>query len=1820
MLIVTLAWSSGVWGNEFVINGTQFNVHNNLNDYDSFSWGGNHAIFTLSGLNGSKLRYFSDVQYLKLYSNSSYRLSWSVNTACTINVTSVTMETRSSLKAFITLNGTRSGNLYGTSHQSLSTGSISKGGSENVSIVTEGRDAANIFVRKMTITYTITPDAPTVSPTTESVSVTLDENDPQEINLSSYFSSTALTADSHFGSLSYNNSGGTISDGKFYATSAGTYTVKAYLAAQNSCHEKSSDSNALTITVNRRTGSIIAKNGPFSMTAKNTMDLSSCISSSLGTGTISYEVTSSNKNSAVISGSNFTPSASGTYTIKATKAQDSQYATANTTFDITVNKIQNTLTVSNQALKVRETTAGYANKNNLDTEIQSTINNVVYYDEAHNQGTGVISYDESENIITALNAGTAKLRIHQEATDAYEGFDETVTVEVTKYDQTISWNNESAINTSPKVDDTQSVAATASSHLAVSYLSSNTDVLTVDASGNMKAKGAGTATITVSQAGDAEFNAATSITKEFTVSKHDQTLSWTIEDFTILPGETLDKGIAKSTSGLDVTFSSDDTDVISIDSEGRLVGVTEGTAKIKVSQSGDNKYNAAEDIEETFTVSKKQAKFTPAWWTEQNHPLNTDIKVGTSTTIVLTNISTDETFTITPDTNPTSVVSWSRSGNILTIYGEEAGTIVLTLEQKESLTVSGSKVPFTITVSRYPNSFAIDADSKEMKVGEEWTGVVTNTGNNNTQVSYTDDDESIAIYDAVNNSIIAKSEGTTTITFTQEATATHAKIEKSIDVTVTKVTNTLSVSLSALKIDTEVGKTIPVSITGKNNSDPIIADIIADSISNIKDENNGVIAYDYNNGVITVTACNAGKARIKFSQPATTKYTGYESKTYIITVSKLSNNISIKLNNVATSDVKLKYNSSVTLSYTRSNMDTTPTVSRSSGSATTITGNTISSSEIPGTDIYEIKQAETYKYEAGYATFAVRVDNTEESVGYVLYENAKHEFGGWNPIGSYTTDMLSGPADMLSYEAYKPLLGGGYFFVMASKDGGSNFNEIDNPNLPNDNYGKLYKQLDEDVNRVKFETRTGATLTKYMNNIFVTRKTYVRASSDITNMGTLYTDQDKTATFTVKYSSTNGGNISITSSNKNFVPSITEISVESEKKATAHDNVTYICGVDGTKTFTVKYTPDPDQLEDKPAKDESAAITIRDKFHTQQITLTATYRKYDTTIGRGSNTATETTVDGQIANAFAFSGTSAAKPTADSNDDFYYTISHTQTSGVNNGTGVISYDPATNTVKGLNQGTARLTIYQKKTNLYHATSKSFDFTVSKLENNVTIALSGTTMDVDGTVNVVLTNDVSKGAISTSFSGVTYTNESQNRDGGFVSYADSKITGVNAGTGTVKVTQAETYKYEGKSQEFTVTVNKLPQTLSWDDPYLVNTIQKDHTLSGNTATSNVGLTPVTYASDNIACITVDATTGELTAVAAGSNVTITASQAGNYKYQPATLTRQFSVFEKKVPVFTPDAHFVGNEGRVEITGSATITVTDVSDGNDFSITGYDNTIISVSRDGETITITGLTIGNTTLTLAQAGNDNFITKSQTYEIEVYLPDDFLMLSSTTAPTHAAGNYKKIFFTRTLKKGYSTIALPFNTTVETLTGREANDNDWVAQLSVVTYNGKDGYSLYFSKSNAIEANQPYILHLGTAVESPVFTNVNVVAAEPATQNATKGVRVTDWTMHSNYDPAFDMNGYYGVVNGEGVLKKGSTGSTLKAFHAYITGPAAAGVKAAYLDEDEADAILELLKGEATEPENIYDLQGRQLPRAGKGINIIRNADGTVRKVMLK
>lgn len=1730
IVLLALTWSTRAWGNETIIKEQSFN---NVVSGNSLSWGGSHVTFKLSG-NG--LSYYGTYKALQLSWDTSYKLSWTVNNGCTINVTNVSMDVRTSMEGYITFNGVKSKNIYGTSTTNIQTGSISKGNSDNIPIVTSNNKGflgakPNFFVYKITINYTITPNAPVASPTTATVSVTLDTNNPSVIDLSSYFSSTALNSDSHFGSLIYNSNGGTISGNTFYSTSAGSYNVYAYLSGVNNCHAQSSNSNNLIITVNRLTGSIVAKTEDFSMYVNNTMDLSSCISSSLGTGAISYEVISSNNSSAIINDHSFTPSASGTYTIKATKAQDSQYMASNTTFDIVVNKIANTLTVlGNQDLKVDENLTGvYSNKNSNAT-LQYSITDVVYTNEAQNNGTGVISFNPSENKITALNAGSAKLTIYQEANGVYEAVEKSLTINVSKYDQTLSWDN-------------------------------------------------------------------------------------TISDLTLTIGQTLTNNTAQATSNLPVRYESNNTDAITVnESTGVLSANEEGTATITVSQSGDYKYNAATSITRVFTVAaKKQATFTPAWGESES----ADIKVGTTTTIALTNVATDATFSVSA--NPTGIISWSRSDNTLTISGDVAGTTTLTLTQEERTLVYGNTANYSISVSRYANTFAVAAESKAMKVGEAWDNVVTAAGNENTVVSYSTAD--VATYDATNNRITAVGEGTTDITFTQAATADHDGVTKTIAVTVTKVTNTLSISLPTQEVS--VDGTIDLGITGHNNAAAIVATITDTQLSSSVNNGSDVITFDATNN--RIVAHNAGTAKVTFSQPTTTQYTAYTSETYEITVNKISNSITVTLNGEQKNSMNIARGQQVTIAYSSvSNGAYQTNLTTGSNATATIDGNSITAGNTDGTNIWTITQDETFKFAPATTTVRIKVNSVAEEEGYVLNDPSEYYQGTGEGVAH--TYELSGPGETLTYTAWTWLAAIYYHLYVQYSVNGKDWETAEDNQSLSTSEQHFSCTVPENAKYIRFYFPAGGTSRKLIKDVKVTRKTYVRTSTTTTDLGEMYTDESASTTFNISYSSTNGGDIEITSNNPRFTVDKTSVAV-----ANNSDNVNSAVAV------KVTYTPDPDHL----GSDEGTII-VGDRYYTQELSFTASAKKYPTTITRGSNPATSTTVDGSIDNAFAFSGTTTAVPSASSDDDFYYSISHTQTSAVNNGDGVISYNPATNTVTGLNAGTARLTIYQKNTNLYNATSQTFDFTVTKLANNTSFALTATALDVDGTATVQLTNDDSDGALSASYSNVTYDNEAQNREGGLLSFVDGILTGVNAGTATVTITQAETYKYESKSATFDVTVSKLSQTLTWDNPTLETSMQVGSTLTGNTATSDAGLTPVTYSSGNTAAITVDANTGVLTAVATGSNINITASQAGNYKYLPATLSRQFSVFNKQTPAFTTDSHFTGFDGRIEFLGTATITVTGVSSGEDFTITNGNETIIRVERDGETITITALSVGSTTLTLAQAGNEDFIAKSQTYNIEVYMPEGYLALSPTVAPTHEAGTYTKIFLNRTFRVGYNTLVLPFDTDVDELVGSayDSDEHYWVAQLSAVTLNTQDGYTLYFQKvpNGAISANQPYVLYLGTQVMNPIWVGSFSVSAASAGQHAaTTGYSgYADWVMHANYVPGMDMEGKYGIVNANAAMQRGGSGSTLNAFTAYITAPAVGGnvkLRSAFLDEDGEMTLVEGLPFEDgnfddeealsglsrnNDDAGVYGLDGRRRQGMGKGLNIVRMPDGSTRKVL--
>lgn len=1152
-------------------------------------------------------------------------------------------------------------------------------------------------------------------------------------------------------------------------------------------------------------------------------------------------------------------------------------------------------------------------------------------------------------------------------------------------------------NTSTFVNDNINLSnciTSASGTGAITYqITSENNADATITEGVFTAKKAGTYTIKATKAQDDQYYEA-STTFNITVNKKDQTLEWTISDENyeknIVMGTTVSAAAkATSSSGLPVTYSSNNPTVASVNEEGDVRGeaVSNDDVTITVTQEGNDEYNPASSISRDFhVISKREISFTTSWT-----GTSPTLRVGDTATISIK----DEGDGFTWESSHTDLVGISKEGNVITLTA--------------------------------------------LKVGES------------------------------------------TITLSQPETTTHSAVTTSYNVTVEKVPNSLVISISSLEL--QVDGTASVTFEDQNNTDKEIVGEITEQVlaTEIHDGEN-VITYQ--DGVIT--ACNAGTAKITFIQEGTDKYEGYKSTTYDITVTKIPNPITLTLNESSATFITLKYGVTATLSYTSENQDTECVVSKKSGSYTTLNNGTITAGNAAGTDVYAVQQAETYKYEEGYAQFSVRVNNTDEAEMYIVNKPDEHSEWTLTTLASYSLE--GHPGDILIFEA-KRASSNNHFYAEYSLDHGETWTTQWYEIKSSGNWQEFRVPLPEGVTDIRFQLYTGSTLNKYVRNVKVTRKTYLRATSDKTALGTVYTGETSQVTFTVDYSTTNGGNIRVNSSNPHFV-------VVGENPLTVSDNS------DGTKTFLVTYTPDPSALGE-----ESAVITISDLFYPQELTLTATAAKRENTLTVIGDQ--DLKVDEEVSDVYSNKNSDA---------DITYIPSIE---------GIVTFDPAQN----------------------------------------------------------------------------------------------KLTAIGAGETVLTLMQAANDRYMETSVSLKVTVSKHDQELSWDNDLSNEALilkPGDHLSSKATASSKL---PVTYSSANVDVIAVNEETGELTAKTGGSNIAITATQKGNHKYNEASITRYFTVISKidatVITTLTTDGTNTLTIGEEPLTIGCSATITE----SNFTISGNEDGYIETSFADNTLSITPVKVGGSvTITLARDEDEGYNAIKQSYTLTVQGP--VLTLDPESAPEvhFPETDYREVKLQRTLKAGYSTIALPFDTSIDNIVGEGKTTEDFVAQLSVVTYNAQDGYSLYFSKvtDGKIIANQPYILHLSKEVENPIFTNVKITDITPAEHTPTGEGNVSGWKMIANYTPHCKMEGKYGVVNAENCLKMGGENSSIHAFTAYIeySGSRSAQTRTHFVSPEEMTEILKTVKEDGQTA--IYDLQGRKLNKMGNGIHIIRKKDGTTRKVM--
>ena len=211
------------------------------------------------------------------------------------------------------------------------------------------------------------------------------------------------------------------------------------------------------------------------------------------------------------------------------------------------------------------------------------------------------------------------------------------------------------------------VTATASSALPVSFVSTTTTVCTVAGSTVTIVTG-GTCTIQARQAGNGNYNAATSVNQGFVVTKAAQTIA-----FGALGSRTYGNPpfavSATASSGLAVTFSSSTAGVCTV-SGSTVTIVSGGTCTINAAQAGNTSYLAATTVGQSFAVGKAGQTITFGVLANQTYgvapfALSATASSGLAVTFTstATTVCTVSGGTVTIRTGGTCTINAAQAGN-----------------------------------------------------------------------------------------------------------------------------------------------------------------------------------------------------------------------------------------------------------------------------------------------------------------------------------------------------------------------------------------------------------------------------------------------------------------------------------------------------------------------------------------------------------------------------------------------------------------------------------------------------------------------------------------------------------------------------------------------------------------------------------------------------------------------------------------------------------------------------------------------------------------------------------------------------------------------------------------------------------------------------------------------------------------------------------------------------------------------------------------------------------------------------------------------------
>ena len=451
--------------------------------------------------------------------------------------------------------------------------------------------------------------------------------------------------------------------------------------------------------------------------------------------------------------------------------------------------------------------------------------------------TAVATVDASTGSVTVVAAGTTSITASVLQNDYYTAGTITATITVTKADATII---DFTDITKTFGDDDFTLIGTSSSTGAISYTVSDTTVATV--SGNtITIVGAGTTSITLTQASDANYNSATA-TITLTVNK--ATPSYTVTNVTKTyddPAFNIDSSMLVSSSTGTLTFTVSDTTVATLTGTNTLNIQGSGSTVITAVQSATDNYTTG-TTSFTLSVDKNNAVI-----------LNDSSSSLSDVTLVFSDPSFAKTATssstgaFTFTSSNTDVIALSTTATTTTsktvshtIAG--AGTSIITVSQAADANYNAATVSYTVTVTKAnPNLSTI---SDITKTYGDANDTVVNTLSTTTAIQYSTSNPSVVQIastevgsDTQTATLTFTGAGTAIVTATLSETTNYESATTSFTVTVNKATPSLSGFADITKTygDADFSLVQPTSTSGGGftyaSSNTATATITGDTVS-----------------------------------------------------------------------------------------------------------------------------------------------------------------------------------------------------------------------------------------------------------------------------------------------------------------------------------------------------------------------------------------------------------------------------------------------------------------------------------------------------------------------------------------------------------------------------------------------------------------------------------------------------------------------------------------------------------------------------------------------------------------------------------------------------------------------------------------------------------------------------------------------------------------------------------------------------------------------------------------------------------------------------